>query len=126
MSYGMPDMTPDTVYNNLNQCYNVTWTLTGGTLPGSTYIKCDLSVKAGEVQIWNNTGADVGIKTGRPMGLSAQSVDPASTTEFILKDGQDMTFRGITDTDQISAAGTTATTLYGRSQWYSMTPQTAR
>jgi len=124
--YGMPDIPSDTVYNNLNQCYNVTWTLTGGTLPDTTYVKCGLSVKAGEVQIWNNTGNDVGIKTGRPMGLSAQSVDPTATTEFILKDGQQMTFRGITDTDQISAAGTTANTLYGRSQWYSMTPQTAR
>ena len=124
--YGMPDIPSDTWYSNLNQCYNVTWTLTGGTLPGTTYVKCGLPVKAGEVLIWNNTGADVGIKTGRPMGLSAQSVDPPSTTEFILKDGDQMTFRGITDTDQVSAAGTNATTLYGRSQWYSMTPQTAR
>jgi hypothetical protein len=37
-----------------------------------------------------------------------------------------MTFRGITDTDQVSAAGADTETLYGRSQWYSMTPQTAR
>ena len=124
--YGMPDLRPDTIYNNLNQCYNVTWTLTGGTLPGTTYVKCNLAVKAGECYILNNTGAEVGIKTGRPMGLSAQSVDPASTTEFILKDVDSLTFRGITDTDQISAAGSNATTLYGRSQWYSMTPQTAR
>ena len=60
------------------------------------------------------------------MGLSAQSVDPTTTTEFILKDGDQMTFRGITDTDQVSAAGVEDATLYGRSQWYSMTPQTAR
>ena len=122
----MPDIPSDTWYSNLNQCYNVTWTLTGGTLPGTTYEVCNLRVKAGEVLIWNNTGADVGIKTGRPMGLSAQSVDPPSTTEFILKDGDQMTFRGITDTDQVSAAGANGQTLYGRSQWYSMTPQTAR
>lgn len=124
--YRMPDIPSDTWYSNLNQCYNVTWTLTGGTLPSTTYEKCNLAVKAGEVLIWNNTGADVGIKTGRPMGLSAQSVDPTTTTEFILKDGDQMTFRGITDTDQVSAAGVEDATLYGRSQWYSMTPQTAR
>ena len=63
-----------------------------------------LGLKLEKFLYGNNTGGDVGIKTGRPMGLSAQSVDPTSTTEFILKDGDQMTFRGITDTDQVSAA----------------------
>jgi|TARA_R110002050_G_scaffold10373_9_gene35488 hypothetical protein len=119
--YGMPDITPDTIYNNLNQCFNVKWLLTGA----STYSQCVSSVKAGEVQILNNTGQDVTIKTGRMPGLSAQSVDPTLVTEFLLKDKDSFTFRGITDTHQISAAGASGT-LYGRSQWYSMTPQTAR
>ena len=117
----MPDKTPDTIYNNLNQCFNVKWLLTGA----STYSQCVSSVKAGEVQILNNTGQDVTIKTGRMPGLSAQSVDPTLVTEFLLKDKDSFTFRGITDTHQISAAGASGT-LYGRSQWYSMTPQTAR
>ena len=121
MSYGMPNMTPDTIYNNLNQCYNVKWNLTGAT----TYSQCVSAVKAGEVVILNNTGVDVTVKTGRMPGLSAQSLDPTLVTEFLLKDGDEFTFRGITDTHQVSAAGASGT-LFGRSQWYSMTPQTAR
>jgi hypothetical protein len=74
----------------------------------------------------NNTGGEVTVKTGRMPGLSAQSVDPKEVTEFLVKDGQQFVFRGITDTDQISAAGTADTELNGRAQWYSMTPQTAR
>ncbi len=119
--YGMPDIRPDTIYNNLNQCFNVKWTLTGAT----TYSKCLSGAKAGEVVILNNTGGDVTVKTGRMPGLSAQSVDPTLVTEFLVKDGQEFTFRGITCTDQVSCAGASGT-LYGRSQWYSMTPQTAR
>ncbi len=117
----MPDIRPDTIYNNLNQCFNVKWNLTGAT----TYSQCVSSVKAGEIQILNNTGQDVTIKTGRMPGLSAQSLDPTLVTEFLVKDGQEFTFRGITCTDQVSCAGASGT-LYGRSQWYSMTPQTAR
>lgn len=124
--YGMPDVRPDTTYNNLNQCYTVEWRLTGGTLPESTFVKCLSSVKAGEIQILNNTGNDVYVKSGRMPGLSAQSVDPQEVTGMLVKDGQEFTFRGITDTDQISAAGTNSTVLFGRAQWYSMTPQTAR
>jgi len=107
----MPDIPSDTIYNNLNQCFNVKWTLAGA----STYVACTSSVK----------GGDVNIKTGRMPGLSAQSVDPTLVTEFLLKDKDSFTFRGITDTHQVSAAGASGT-LYGRSQWYSMTPQTAR
>ena len=117
----MPDIPSDTIYNNLNQCFNVKWALTGA----STYVACTSAVKAGEVVIFNNTGGDVTVKTGRMPGLSAQSIDPELVTEFLIKDGQEFTFRGITDTHQVSAAGATET-LYGRSQWYSMTPQTAR
>jgi hypothetical protein len=124
--YGMPDVRPDTTYNNLNQCFTVEWRLTGGTLPESTFVKCLSAVKAGEIQILNNTGNDVYIKGGRMPGLSAQSVDPKEVTGMLVKDGQEFTFRGITDTDQISAAGSNATVLFGRAQWYSMTPQTAR
>ena len=122
----MPSIPSDTWYSNLNQCFNVEWRLTGGTLPESTFVKCLSAVKAGEIVILNNTGNDVYVKTGRMPGLSAQSVDPQEVTGMLVKDGQEFTFRGITDTDQVSAAGTNSTTLFGRAQWYSMTPQTAR
>ena len=122
MAYGMPDIPSDTWYSNLNQCFNVKWKLTGA----GNYIKCLSAVKAGEVQMLNNTGGEVTVKTGRMPGLSAQSVDPKEVTGMLVKDGQQFVFRGITDTDQISAAGTADTTLFGRAQWYSMTPQTAR
>jgi len=124
--YGMPSIPSDTWYSNLNQCFNVEWRLTGGTLPESTFVKCLSAVKAGEIVILNNTGNDVYVKTGRMPGLSAQSVDPQEVTGMLVKDGQEFTFRGITDTDQVSAAVTNSTTLFGRAQWYSMTPQTAR
>lgn len=117
----MPNIPSDTWYSNLNQCFNVKWNLTGV----STYSQCVSSVKAGEIVILNNSGGDVTVKTGRMPGLSAQSLDPTLVTEFLLKDGDEFTFRGITDTHQVSAAGASGT-LFGRSQWYSMTPQTAR
>lgn len=122
MAYYMPDIPSDTRYFNVNQCYNIKFNLTGAT----NYVKSLSAVKCGEIVILNNTGNDVNIKGPGRDANGSKSVDPSTLTEFLIKDGQEFTFRGLTSSDQISAAGTNLATLHARTQWYSMTPQTAR
>lgn len=114
--YTMPNRTPDYTYNNINQCFNIKFDLLGAT----TYVKPTSAVKCSEVVLLNNTGGDITFKAGR-----GDLGNPADITEFVVSDNQEFTVRGITNTEQLSCAGTNATTLYGRSQWYSLTPQSS-
>ena len=113
MAYYMPDIPSNTVYVNLNKCFNLSFTLSGAY----TYVKPDLAVKCTEVVIFNTTGSDLKIKSG-----NSESVDPASLNEFIIPDGQKFVVMGMSNTDQLSCAGT-AGTLTARAHWYNGTPQ---
>tara|TARA_R100000005_G_C4999661_1_gene206428 strand:+ start:1633 stop:2025 length:393 start_codon:yes stop_codon:yes gene_type:complete len=129
MAYYMPSIPSDTRYNNINVCYNVKWNLTGAT----TFGACVSSVKCSEIQILNSSGAAVSIKTaiykaniGNPPvpGNGPISVDPKEVTEIVIPDGAEFTIRGITNSHQVSAAAASGT-LYGRTQFYSFTPQSS-
>jgi hypothetical protein len=113
--YYMPDVPSDTTYYNLNNCFNIKWSI----LDASTYIKPLSSVKCSEVVIHNTTGGNVTIKAGNSV-----SIDPASITEFVITNGTYFTVQGITNSDQLSCAGALSGSLYGRAQYYSSTPQT--
>ena len=111
--YGMPDRASDTVYVNLNKCYNISFTLTGS----SNFVKPNIAVRCSEVVIFNTTGADLKIKSG-----NSESVDPSTLTDFIIPDGQKFVVMGMSMTDQLSCAGS-AGTLTARAHWYNGTPQ---
>tara|TARA_R100000152_G_C6776209_1_gene205167 strand:+ start:2120 stop:2476 length:357 start_codon:yes stop_codon:yes gene_type:complete len=115
MSYDptLPAIPSDTRYVNLNHCYNIAFTLPGG----GAYVKPDIKVKCSEVVIFNTTGGTLSIKCG-----NSESVDPASLNQFDIPDGQKFVIMGMSETDQLSAAGP-AGTLYARAHWYNGTPQ---
>ena len=113
MAYYMPDIPSNTVYVNLNKCYNIVFTLTGA----SNYVKPDIAVKCSEVVIFNTTGADLKIKSG-----NSESVDPASLNDFIIPNGEKFVVMGMSNTEQLSCAGSSGT-LTARAHWYNGTPQ---
>jgi len=108
--YGMPDRPSDTVYVNINKCFNIKWTLS------ASYTKPLSSVKCSEVLIHNDSGGSITFKAGQ-----GASIDPSEVTEFSIPDGNSITVMGLTNTDQLSCAG--SGTLFGRSHFYSSTPQ---
>ena len=109
----MPTRQSDTRYININQCFNIDFTLTGA----SNYVKPNQSLTCREVVINNITGGDITFKHG-----NSQSVAPASVASFTVKNGTQFTVMGLTNTDQLSCEGS-AGTLEARAHFYSSTPQ---
>mgnify|MGYP003649852700 CR=1 FL=1 len=94
-------------FQNLNVCrsFNVSCTTTKAALTGE---------ECSEVLVLNKTGQDVYI-----YDAGYHQTD----NRFILADGDSMTFRGMTNSDQVSAQTASGSgTLYYRTQHYSMTP----
>lgn len=91
-------------YVNRNKCRSFKQTLAGGTTALLDQI-------CSEVIIVNRTGADVLIYDSGYADLA---------NGFLLADLESATFRGLTNTNQVSAAGTGD--IYYRSQFFSNTP----
>lgn len=109
--YTMPDRPSDTVYVNINQCITIKWNIS------ASYTKPLSAVKCSEVVLLNNTGSDIYFKAG-----TGTLGNPSDITEFLIKDGQEFTVLGLTNSEQLSCVGLSGT-LYGRAQYYSSTPQ---
>ena len=99
------DDTP--VYANLNKCrsFNVTATTTLAALTGAV---------CSEVLIYNKTGQDLKIYDS---GYSNDSYC------FLIADGESVTIRGITNSEQVSAKTASGSgTIYYRTQYFSNNP----
>tara|TARA_R110000803_G_scaffold158949_2_gene223153 strand:- start:266 stop:586 length:321 start_codon:yes stop_codon:yes gene_type:complete len=94
-------------YFNLNKCRSFNQTLPGATIPGTPLVNQVCS----EVTIINRTGSNITIYDN---GYSS------AQNGFLLEDNESTTFRGITNTDQVSAVGTGD--IYYRTQYFSNNP----
>ena len=94
-------------YINLNKCKSFKQTLAVATAPGTPL----QDQRCSEVIIKNNSGGDVIVYDQGAGGAE---------NGFLLSNLDSATFRGVTNTNQVSAAG--AGDIYYRSQYYSINP----
>ena len=98
------------VYVNLNKCRSFNQTLPGAAvIPGTPLVDQVCS----EVIIVNRTGAPITIYDS---GYSD------AQNGFLLENLESATFRGITNTNQVSAVAVDSGDIYYRTQYYSNSP----
>tara|TARA_R100000664_G_C2640770_1_gene65895 strand:+ start:112 stop:459 length:348 start_codon:yes stop_codon:yes gene_type:complete len=100
-------------YFNINQCRSFAQTIVTTAVTQLTAQPCS------EVILVNRTGATLSAFDQNYIGTDNKTV---SAFAMSVKNDESFTFRGLTNSDQLSVIGSAAGVVYFRTQFFSMNP----
>jgi len=104
----VPTNNNGSTFYNINDCKSFKQRLTAGTLVALSAYTCS------EVLIVNRTGGNIAVFDNSNLG---------DQSSFLMKNDEQYTFRGLTNTSVVSTSAATTGDIYYRSQFYSFLPQ---